>query len=110
MTTMANLIDSTDPNFMTFDGSNGGDIAAQMTLVLNERRPREMGRVEVFVNQEISPSLSLSQTFAARTPGDEVQTAVDRYRVPVGYTINVRSGEVFNADGEIQDYADLIQM
>lgn len=85
-----------------YDGNNGAEIADALTPHVTNHLSR------VIVNPlHKGDDLSLSQDFPAREGELFAQTAHDRWRVPLGYEIEVTTGQVFNPDGQIMDYVDL---
>lgn len=89
-----------DKPFMEFDGSNGQAIAEAMSSYRETR--------EIFVNPNHSgAALSLSQRYVQHEGQPETH---DRWRVPVGYSINIRDGEVIDSAGRVQDYEELTKL
>lgn len=81
-----------------FTGSNGSEIASAMVKFMSERRNTV---IQIEANEEVSPDLSLDQVY------EDGQRSSDRWRVPVGHSINIATGEVLDSDNVVQDYAQL---
>ena len=77
-----------------YTGSNGEEIASSM-MAFNDN-------ITIEVNDEDTGSdLSLNQVYS------DGQVGRDRWRVPLGYSLNVRTGAVFGPDMAVQDYEQL---
>jgi|ERR1041384_979750 hypothetical protein len=91
--------------WMQYDGFNGNAMASAMTELANQGTTEDQ-QYTVFVNPNYEgPSLSLSQTF----PNTD-QIGQDRWRVPVGYWLNTRTGEVRDEQGTAIDWDTLVAM
>lgn len=88
---------------LKFTGKNGAQLASELTVLAN-RKVTKGHTTQIVVNENhTGKSLSLSQVF------DDGQVVPDRYRVPVGMSLNTETGEVLNDEGVAQDYEDLIK-
>jgi hypothetical protein len=101
--------------FVTFTGDNAQEIADEMSDYLAQSQAKVDNPLvsKVVLNPEHSgKSLSLSQMWPDHTDGETGEPVIvhDRWRVPVGYRIDVRGGEVQDSNGVPQDWNDLVQM
>ena len=81
-----------------FTGGNGSEIATAMTEYMRQVRNSE---ITIQVGELSGSDLSLDQLY------DDGHLAKDRWRVPMGYRINVATGEVLNSSLIPQDYAEI---
>lgn len=87
-----------------FTGTNGVEI---MAALKKSRAEQNTGRSEEEL--EYNPDYS-GRSLSIDLVYPDGQRRSDTWRVPVGYFINVDTGEVTNADGEPQDYDTLVQV
>lgn len=84
--------------FVKFDGENGQGVAEAMA--------EGMG-VQIIISPSSGSHLSLGQSWPTKTADEEPQVVHDRWRIPVGHSVNVRTGEVVDEDGVVQDWDTL---
>lgn len=80
-----------------YDGSNGPEIVAALGETVSSR---ELQISETYGGDALSIDLLYP----------DGQVSPDRWRVPVGYSLDTETGQVTNKEGVPQDYDTLVQV
>jgi len=100
---------------ITFDGSNGEEIAAALS---EARSASARAGMSVAVNAEYSgPGLSLSRVWtpekgAVDATGRPIESQEwpDSWRIPVGFSLDTTTGEVMDREGRVWNHEDLVEL